>query len=123
VLVQPMVADALEAFVGARREPTFGPVVAVGLGGIYVEVLREVAVRLAPLGVEDARQAILDARWSALLRGIRGQRPRDVDALAAVVHRVSRLIDACRVSALDLNPVMVSTEGSGVRVADFRIVT
>jgi hypothetical protein len=79
-------------------------------------------VRLAPLDVARARAAILDSGWAALLGGVRGQPPRDVDALADVVHRVSRLIEAYAVESLDLNPVMVMTEGSGVRIADFRIV-
>jgi acyl-CoA synthetase (NDP forming) len=123
VLVQPMIEGALEVFVGARRDPIFGPVIAVGLGGIYVEVLRDVVVRLAPVSTSRARAAILEARWSPLLRGIRGQRPRDVDALADVVERLSRLVDLCEIESLDLNPVMVLTEGSGVRIADFRILT
>lgn len=122
ILVQSMVRGALEAFVGARRDPIFGPVVAVGLGGIYVEVLREVTVRLAPLAPAEARAAILDARWAPLLRGARGQRPRDVAALADVLHRVSRLAAEHDLESLDLNPVMVLDEGSGVRVADFRIM-
>ena len=122
VLVQPMVQDAVEAFVGARRDSIFGPVVAVGLGGIYVEVLREVTVRLAPLTRDEARAAIVGARWAPLLRGARGQRPRDVDALAGVLHLTSRLIAELDVESLDLNPVMVRHEGSGVAIADFRMV-
>jgi acyl-CoA synthetase (NDP forming) len=112
----------LEAFVGARRDPTFGPVVVVGLGGIYVEVLREVTLRLAPLGREEARAAILGARWSPLLRGARGQKPHDVNALADVLHRVSRLAAELELESLDLNPVMVGDEGRGVAIADFRIM-
>jgi len=121
VLVQPMVRG-LEAFVGARRDPTFGPVVVVGLGGIYVEVLREVTLRLAPLGREEARAAILGARWSPLLRGARGRKPHDVNALADVLHRVSRLAAELELESLDLNPVMVGDEGRGVAIADFRIM-
>ncbi len=123
VLVQPMIGDALEAFVGARRDPIFGPVVAVGLGGIYVEVLRDVAVRLAPVSAAEALAAVAGARWSPLLRGARGQPPRDLEALAGVVERVSRLSVDCAFESLDLNPVMVLREGSGATVADFRIVT
>jgi acyl-CoA synthetase (NDP forming) len=122
VLVQPMVSGAVEAFVGARRDAIFGPVVAVGLGGIYVEVLREVTVRLAPLTRDEARAAILGARWSPLLRGARGQRPRDVGALADVLHLTSRLATELDLESLDLNPVMVRDEGSGVSIADFRMV-
>ena len=121
VLVQPMVRG-LEAFVGARRDPTFGPVVVVGLGGIYVEVLREVTLRLAPLGREEARAAILGARWSPLLRGARGRKPHDVNALADVLHRVSRLAAELELESLDLNPVMVGDEGRGVAIADFRLM-
>jgi succinyl-CoA synthetase beta subunit len=122
VLVQSMVRGAVEAFVGARRDAIFGPVVAVGLGGIYVEVLREVTVRLAPLALDEAREAILGARWAPLLRGARGQRPRDVDALARVVHLTSRLAAELDLESIDLNPVMVRDEGAGVIVADFRMV-
>ena len=118
-----MVHGAAEVFVGARRDPTFGPVIAVGLGGIYVEVLREVTLRLAPLTPVEAREAIVAARWSPLLGGARGQPPRDLDALAAVLHHVSRLAAEHDLASLDLNPVMVLDEGRGVRIADFRIVT
>jgi acyl-CoA synthetase (NDP forming) len=121
VLVQRMVRG-LEVLVGARRDPAFGPVVVVGLGGIYVEALRDVVVRLAPLDIGDARTAILGARWSPLLRAARGQPPRDVDALAEVVHRLSRLAAEHAFESLDLNPVMVGAEGTGVTIVDFRIV-
>jgi len=122
VLVQSMVCGAVEAFVGARRDPIFGPVVVIGLGGIYVEIFREVTVRLAPLSAAEAQAAILEARWSPLLRGARGQKPRDVTALADVLHRVSRVAAENELESLDLNPVMVGDEGSGVSIADFRIV-
>lgn len=121
VLIQPMVGDAVEVLVGAQRDPVFGPYVVVGLGGIYVEVFRETAVRLAPCTDEEALELVRRARWYPLLQGVRGQPPRDVVALARVIARVSQLVAREPVASLDLNPVLVRRSGEGALVVDFRV--
>jgi len=121
VLVQAMIVDGMEIFVGGRRDEIFGPVVAVGIGGIYVEVFRETAVSLAPLTPAQSAGLVGGARWSALLRGVRGQPPRDVTALVELVRRLSVFVTEVAVQSVDLNPVMVLPEGAGALVADFRV--
>jgi len=93
--------------------------VAVGLGGIYVEVLRDVSLRRAPFGLQTAREMLRELKGYPLLTGARGQKPRDVDALAELVSRVSRIAAAepC-LGELDLNPVFVGFEGGGAVAAD-----
>ena len=120
VLVQEMVSDGLEVIVGMAHDAQFGPLVMLGLGGVYVEVFRDAAFRLAPLDEEDAREMIAELRGAALFRGIRGHEPRDVDALAQCVARFSDFVahNAGRFSAVEMNPVMVRRQGNGVAVAD-----
>lgn len=119
VLVQEMVREGFECLVGVKRDPLFGPLVAVGLGGIYVEVLRDVSLRRAPFGLQTAREMLRELKGYPLLTGARGQKPRDVDALAELVSRVSRIAAAepC-LGELDLNPVFVGFQGGGAVAAD-----
>lgn len=120
VLVQEMVTGGLEVLVGISRDPTFGPVLTAGLGGIYVEVLKDVSFRLPPLGAEDALEMLRELRAYALLTGARGRTPADIDALARSIERVSWLAvdleDA--VAELDINPLIVLPKGQGVRAVD-----
>jgi acyl-CoA synthetase (NDP forming) len=119
-LVQEMAADGPEFLVGATNDPTFGPVVAVGAGGTMAELMRDVVFRLAPLSSEAIVGAIDETRACRLLRGFRGELPRDEDALAAIVSAVSALASACpQIAELDLNPVRVYAKGA--RVLDARI--
>ncbi len=114
VLVQHMEQGVAECLVGITTDDRLGPVLAVGLGGVFVEVLKDVSLRLPPLGEEDVRAAIEDLRGVALLRGARGRPPADVDALVDLALRVSEM--ACdlsgRLSQLDLNPVIVREHGA-----------
>jgi acyl-CoA synthetase (NDP forming) len=121
-LVQRMIHGGLEAFVGSKRDPTFGPVLLAGLGGIYVEALREIDMWLAPLDRQRALDVLSRSRLAPFLTGIRGQAPRDAEALAALLERVSDLMEDHGVESLDLNPVMVMERGSGVWVADARVL-
>ena len=121
VLIQPMVGGAVEIFVGAQRDPVFGPCVVAGPGGIYVEVLRETVLLLAPCTEEEVLTLLRQARWYPILQGVRGQPPRDLAALARVIARVSDLVAREPVASLDLNPVLVRREGEGAVVVDFRI--
>lgn len=119
--VQRMRSGGHEVLVGARRDAVFGPVVVFGLGGIWVEALGDVALRLAPIGREDALEMIDELRGAALLRGLRGGPAADRDALVDVLLAVSALIaERPDIRELDLNPVMVGARGAAV--LDARIV-
>jgi acetyltransferase len=119
VLVQRMVPPGVEMLLGATRDPQFGPLVVVGLGGIYVEVLRDTASRLAPFGPAEARTMIEELRMAPALCGYRGQAPADVDELARVASQFSRLAaDAPHLVEMEVNPLMVS--GAGAMAVDAR---
>ncbi|MDQ3106074.1 MAG: acetate--CoA ligase family protein, partial [Actinomycetota bacterium] len=119
VLVQPEVAG-LEVIVGGLRDPQFGAAVLVGLGGIHVEVLDDVAGGLAPLDLEACRQLLSGLRGSGLLGGVRSAPPVDVTALAEVVRAAGDLVASVpEIAELDLNPVL-ATPGGAV-VVDWRI--
>lgn len=112
VLVQKMAEPGLEWLVGGRQDPTFGPVLVVGLGGIYVEVFRETAIRVAPIDHEEANRMVEECRGSVLLNGVRGQSPPDRRGLLEVMVRVSWLLaDHPRIAELDLNPVRIHAGG------------
>lgn len=112
VLVQAMAQPGREVIVGAITDPTFGKVVMVGLGGIYVETLKDVAFGLAPVTRERAREMFGEIKGRAILEGVRGDKPVDFDALCDVVVRVSQLVtDHPEVSELDLNPVIARPDG------------
>lgn len=120
VLVQPQLTG-VEVVVGGDRNPQFGPVVMVGLGGVFVEVLGDVAFGLAPLDRIEARRLIDGLRGRALLAGARGARPVDLDALADLVSAVGDLLAAVpEVAELDLNPVLATAEGCVA--VDWRVV-
>ncbi len=123
VLVQRMVAGGTEMIVGIKRDPLFGPAVICGFGGVFVEVLRDVAVRVPPLDSDEATAMVSELRGSALLRGARGRPRADVPALADALVRVARLAEAYRdrVGALDINPLLVLEEGRGVIAVDWLI--
>jgi acetyltransferase len=120
VLVQEMIVGAHEMLLGVSQDPTFGPVLTIGLGGIYVEVLKDVVFRLAPISAAEARRAIMELRSAALLRGVRGQPAADIDALVDCVVRLSWLAADLRddLAELDINPLCVLPEGQGVRIVD-----
>jgi hypothetical protein len=107
--VQEEVAAGLELLVGGRRDPSFGPTVVVGLGGLLAEFLRDASVGLAPLSRETARALIAEGRRTVMLRGFRGGAAVDEDALAAVLVGVGDLLaDHPAVEELDLNPLIAS---------------
>jgi acyl-CoA synthetase (NDP forming) len=123
ILVQEMLTGGIEVAIGARRDPTFGPMVMAGLGGIFIEVLRDVQFRRAPLSHAEARW-MLDALQAApILHGLRGRDGADLDALAELMCSVGRLMcDNPRIVELDLNPVFAFAPGRGYCVADALIV-
>ena len=112
VLVQQMLSGGWEVILGGRRDPSFGPVVMFGLGGVYVEVFGDVVFRLAPLTREGAVGMISDVRASRLLRGIRGEPPADLDALVEALLALSHLLIECpEVVEIELNPLLVFERG------------
>ena len=113
VQVQQMLPEGQEVLVGAIRDPSFGPVVTFGLGGILVEVLRDVTFRLAPTSAEDALDMVNGIRTAEVLRGVRGRPGVDLDALADMVRRVSELVsDFGEITEVDLNPVIAQADGA-----------
>ncbi len=113
-------AVGLEMIVGAINNPSFGPLVIVGMGGVHAEIFRDVVRRYAPVGLSEAREMILSLKGARILEGHRGEAARDIDALAQAISRLSWLIadheDA--VSEIEVNPMMVSTAGRGVTAVD-----
>ena len=117
VLVQRMERGRAEAIVGWSFDEQLGPVVTVGIGGVFVEILGDVAMRLPPITEDEARDMIASLRGAALLRGVRGGPPADVDALARIIVALGRA-DLRGVKALDLNPVVVRAKGQGAVAVD-----
>ena len=112
VLVQRMMSGGRELILGGKRDPSFGPVVMFGLGGVYVEVFEDVAFRLAPLAREDAVAMILEVQGSRLLHGVRGEPPADVEAVVDALLALSQLMVACpEVMEIDVNPLLVFEQG------------
>ncbi len=123
VLVSPMADDGVEVIVGARRDPVFGPVVLVGSGGIYTEVLRDAAIGVLPLAEGEAAELIRSLRVHPLLAGARGKPPADVDALAACVEGVAKLmLEHPEVSEIEINPMRVLERGRGAVPLDALMV-
>ena len=120
-LVQEM-ADGVEVILGARTDPLFGPTIVVGAGGILVELVKDVACRLLPVGPQDAREMLGELKVGKLLAGFRGRPPADIDALVAAMCGLSDLYLAHRhlLTDLEINPLMVLPKGQGVRAVDVR---
>jgi acetate---CoA ligase (ADP-forming) len=122
-LVQQQVRGGKEVIVGMNRDPQFGPLVMFGLGGIYVEVLKDVAFRIAPFSREEAREMVSEIRSFNLLRGVRGEARADIEAVLTTILTVSQLVtDFPEIVELDINPLSVFEEGRGVKAIDMRIL-
>jgi succinyl-CoA synthetase beta subunit len=118
-LVQPQRAsDGVELLVGVVRDPSWGPTLAVGLGGVWVETLRDSSLRLLPVDPDDVRRMLGELRGARLLQGVRGTPPADLDRLVEVIHRIGTL--ACRLGdrleSLEVNPLLV--DGARVEALD-----
>ncbi|MFZ1509046.1 MAG: acetate--CoA ligase family protein [Anaerolineae bacterium] len=123
VLIQKMLIGGQEVIIGVQRDPTFGPLVMFGLGGIYVEALADVSFRLAPLTQQDAEEMIAEVRGARLLDGLRGQPPADRAALVDALLRVGQMaVDHPQISELDINPLLVMPAGQGAIAVDARII-
>jgi acyl-CoA synthetase (NDP forming) len=124
LLASTMVTGGTETLVGVINDAAFGPVIAFGLGGIYTEVLHDVAYRVAPFDADEARVMMGELRARALFDGVRGGEPLDVDALADTLARVSALAWQMReqIAEMDINPLLVLPKGQGVIAADALVV-
>ena len=122
VLVQPMVKGDVEVTVGMFEDPSFGPLIAFGLGGIHVETIADPAVRVTPLTDRAAAAMVRETRGYPLLAGYRGYPPADIDAIHDVLLRVSRLVEEVPdIAELELSPIFVGPPGEGCRILDSRI--
>jgi len=123
VTVQEMVRNGVEVIFGVKRDPLFGPVIMFGLGGIYVEAYKDVSFRLAPIRELSAYHMIGEIRASQILKGYRGGKERDIDALAEGLMKLSQLsLEQPYISELDINPVIVFEKGKGFKAVDARII-
>jgi acetyl-CoA synthetase (ADP-forming) len=121
VLVQEMAPQSTEVIVGAIKDPQFGQTVMFGLGGIFVELLKDVNFRIAPINTEDAKEMITQLKAFPLLNGYRNTPPADIDALTTILCNVSRLVmENPEIKELDLNPVMAYPKGA--KTVDARII-
>ena len=125
VLVAPMITGGLETVMGVVRDPLFGPVVMFGLGGVFVEVLRDVVFRPAPFGVEEGRAMIAQVRGKAMFEGVRGSEAADIDAVAEALSKLSLFAaaNADTIASIDINPFLVLTKGRGAVAVDALIET
>jgi acetyltransferase len=122
VMLQKMIPDGMELIIGGKFDDDFGPVIMFGLGGIFVEAFEDVVFRMAPICHEEAHEMIEQSKGYSLLKGVRGERPYDISALADALERVSVLLaDFPEIKELDLNPVKLFHEGDGLVAVDGRI--
>ena len=122
VLVQKMINGGKETILGMKRDPHFGPLLLFGLGGTYVEIFRDVTVRIAPITDLDAHQMFQELKSFPILSGYRGERPSDLEAITECLERLSQLVlDFPELHELDINPLVVFETGKGAAIVDARI--
>jgi acetyltransferase len=123
VLIEQMAPRGQEVIVGLRRDPGFGPVVMFGLGGIYVELFKDVSFRVAPVSPEDALEMIRETRAGKLLTGFRGAPPADLDAVVDCIQRLGQLgLDFPEIEEAEVNPLLVFPQGQGALALDGRVI-
>ncbi|MCX8184679.1 MAG: acetate--CoA ligase family protein [Sulfolobales archaeon] len=123
ILVQKMVERDIEVIVGGIRDRVFGPVVMFGLGGVFVEVLKDVSFRIAPLTELDVEEMIREIKGYKILEGYRGSQPRDIEALKNLILKLASIIsDIEEIEAIDLNPVILYPRGIGALIIDARTI-
>lgn len=121
VFIEEFAPAGTEVIIGAVKDPQFGPALMFGLGGIFVEVLKDVSFRVAPITKYDAQEMIKEIKGYPILTGIRGQEPRDITALVNILLRVSKLVmDHLEINQLDLNPIFSYPKGA--KCVDARII-
>jgi len=123
IYLQKMVSKGEEVILGVKRDPSFGVVIMFGLGGLFVEVFKDVSFRVAPIGPRSASEMIREIRAYSMLAGARGKNPRDIRSIEECIQRVAALaLDNPEIKELDINPLIVNDEGGGCYVADARIM-
>jgi len=124
VVIQEMAPWGTEVILGSVNDPTFGPTAMFGLGGIFVEVLKDVTFRVAPFSKNQAMSMLNEIKAAPILRGVRGEKPRDREVLADTICRYANMIFDLQdeIAESDANPVLVYEEGQGLKVADARII-
>ena len=121
--VVEMVRPGVETIIGARQDASFGPIVMFGLGGIYVEVMKDVAFRAAPVSRREAQDMIASIRSYPLLLGVRGEKRKEIDGIVDVAVKLGQLIDQCRdITDIEINPLVAYDYGEGVKAVDMRIL-
>ena len=122
VLIQEMISDGTEVMIGVAQDPSFGPLIGFGLGGIHVEILKDITFRITPLTDSDANEMVRSIKGYRLLEGYRDRAPADIKALENTLLKISRLVEEVpEISELDLNPIFALPPGKGCRIADARI--
>ncbi len=122
VMIQAMAPKGVEVILGAQRDPQFGPLLMFGMGGIYVEVLKDVAFRLAPIAANDARDMIAETAVGRIMEGVRGRPPADIEAVVKTLQRVGQLVhDFPAIAEMDINPLIVGQAGDGAWAVDVRL--
>ncbi|RLE81875.1 MAG: acetyl-CoA synthetase [Thermoprotei archaeon] len=122
ILIQEMAPQGVETIVGGIRDPQFGPTIMFGLGGIFVEILKDVSFRIAPVDKDEALEMIQEIKGYPILQGYRGYYKADIGSLVDIIMKVSNMLMDLPISQLDLNPVFVYEEGKGAKVIDARVV-
>jgi acetyltransferase len=123
VEITRMVTEGLETIIGARRDPSFGPIVMFGLGGIYVEVMKDVSFRALPVSRGEVHAMMEEIRSYPLLLGVRGEKRKDIDGVTDTIIKLSHLIQTCRrITDVEINPLVVYEQGEGVQAVDARIL-
>jgi len=122
VVLQKMSTKGREIILGGKQDPNFGPVMLFGIGGIYVEVIGDVVLRVAPINRTEARAMIREIKGIKLLQGVRGLKPSDLEAVVEALLALSRLLlDFPEIAEIDINPIMVYENGKGCQVLDVRM--
>lgn len=123
VFVQKMIEAGQEVILGLKYDPIFGYVIMFGLGGIFVEILKDVSFRIAPIGLYSVDRMIREVKSYKLLTSVRGQKQKDIESLIKTIQRLSQLSVSCpQIKELDINPLIVLDEGKGCFVADAKIM-
>ena len=121
VIVYPMVPQGTEIIIGIMKDPHFGPVIMFGLGGIFVEVLKDISFRILPIEERDAEEMINEIKGSKILKGARGEASKDIEAIKILLMKISQLVmENPEISEIDLNPVFVFEKG--LQVIDARMI-
>ncbi len=121
--VAQQIPPGTEVIIGARRDKNFGPIIMFGLGGIYVEVMKDVSFRALPLTMKEARLMVKGIRSYPLLLGVRGEKRKDIDAIIETIFRVGNLLQNCpEISDIEINPMIVYERGEGIKAVDVRVL-